>query len=62
MTIKVQITTDDGKVIKRSGAITNWQELKNPSTNKAYGWNVNLIFNEFQPAAIPDNTISNANV
>lgn len=54
MKAEIGIEDNDGKVHLREGAITKWEELTNPETKKAYGWNVSLIFNEWQEPAVKE--------
>lgn len=62
MQIKVTITDDEGITHKRSGAIINWQEFTNPDSKKAYGWQVHLIFNDFQPPVVKPQPVKDPNV
>lgn len=52
MNVEIGIRDDEGRVFVREGAVTNWQEMTNPETKLAYGWRVEIIFNDFQPPAI----------
>ena len=57
MKAEIGIEDQDGKVHLREGAVTKWEELTNPETKKAYGWNVSIIFNDWAAPAVkgPDN-------
>lgn len=52
MKISLTLTDDEGVVHKRTGCPVHLEELSNPNTKKAYGWNLKVIFDEFTKPVI----------